>query len=497
VSDQLGGLDHFGALIESEKARAPAYAVVAAGPLFFQDMTLSGDSRAQHVAKAETLASSLRLLNLVAFAPGRNDWAEGSEMLRALARASGAEILAANVAETRPQGAPAAPFTGWTKKTIGGLTIGFVGVAAPDKASSPLESLTSDSPEQAVRRGVEALRREGASAIVVLAATGRGVAKRIADLNPDVLAIVVGSTGIGGETNTPPAPSERIGNVLIVETGNHLQTTAALDLHVRQDSAPSATAPSAALLSFADAVGIENLRKKEQLRSRIEELRTRVAAWEQDRTVSPQDLAARKDELRALELQTESVGKALTPPTGNFFRLTSFDIQAKLGKSEGVAQQIHAYYTKVNDDNKRAFASRTPVPAPAGTPSYIGIDACSTCHQDARAVWDKTAHAGAYATLERQSKEFNLDCVSCHVTGYNQPGGSTVTHVAKLKNVQCETCHGPGSLHAANPTRAKIPAAQPSSELCASCHHPPHVHAFDAHAKRNDILGPGHGLPKM
>ena len=45
------------------------------------------------------------------------------------------------------------------------------------------------------------------------------------------------------------------------------------------------------------------------------------------------------------------------------------------------------------------------------------------------------------ATLTTQFKEFNLDCVGCHVTGYGRPGGSTVTHVEKLKDVQCEACH--------------------------------------------------------
>jgi hypothetical protein len=155
-----------------------------------------------------------------------------------------------------------------------------------------------------------------------------------------------------------------------------------------------------------------------------------------------------------------------------------------------------AYYKKVNDSNKLEFASRVPKAPPKGEPGYVGIDMCATCHEEPKKVWDKTSHAHAYATLSNQFKEFNLDCVSCHVTGYDRPGGSTVTHVDDLKDVQCEVCHGPGSLHAAKPEKVKIPVAKPTTDVCLSCHHPPHVHTFDAKVKMAEILGPGHGQKK-
>src|ERR1700687_678743 len=43
TKDQLGGLDHVGAWIVSERAKAPASGVVSAGPLFFMDPTLKAD----------------------------------------------------------------------------------------------------------------------------------------------------------------------------------------------------------------------------------------------------------------------------------------------------------------------------------------------------------------------------------------------------------------------------------------------------------------------
>ena len=166
----------------------------------------------------------------------------------------------------------------------------------------------------------------------------------------------------------------------------------------------------------------------------------------------------------------------------------------ELGTDKTVHEQILGYYKKVNDANKLAFAAKVPPPPGPDGAFYAGIDSCTTCHPGARAVWNKTAHAGAYKTLQTGFKEFNLDCVSCHVTGYDRPGGSTVTHVEKLENVQCEVCHGPSGRHAKD-GKTPVPVPRPGTEICASCHHPPHVHTFDASSKLVEILGPGHGFP--
>lgn len=483
VKDQLGGMDKLGALVGQEKAKVKASAMLSSGPLFFMDMELEGDRRAQEIAKAETIAASMKGLGLVAFTPGRNDWAGGGDTLKRLTDASAAPLLAANV-----DAKDVAPVK-WTKKKIGAIELGIIGVAAPDKAKLALEGVTSSAAADAVKTGVDALEKDGASAIIVLAAVGRGEAKRIADVNPKVLAIVVGSTGGGGEANTTAAPAERIGNVLVVETANHLQTVATLDLY------PRARGDAKGLVEFADGTGIEKTRKREEISHRIDELRVRVATWETDKSVDPKDIAARKADLTKLEAERAELDKSPPPATGSYYRYAMHEVREKLGADEGVKAQMLAYYKKVNDSNKVAFADRKAKPPAKGEPAYVGIDTCANCHDDAKKVWDHTAHSRAYATLQKGFKEYNLDCVSCHVTGYDRPGGSTVTQVADFKDVQCEVCHGPGQLHAAKPEKVKMPTPKPTTDLCVTCHQPPHVHTFDAKAKLEDILGPGHGKP--
>jgi hypothetical protein len=485
TKDQMGGLDHAAAWIHGQATAAPNAALVAAGPLFFMDPKLKDDRRDQDVAKAETIAASLKTLGLAAFAPGVNEWAAGGAELAKLATTSGGALLFANGAPAGAADGVAAPLGQWVVRDIGGIKVGLVGVSMAGQGPSlaPPPPVTVTPPPEALARGIEALKKAGAQVFVALAATGRGEAKRLADAVPSLTAIVVGSTGGTGELNLPASPPERVGDVLVLETGNHLTTVGVLDLFVRGGS-----------FAFADGTGLELGTKREELRHRIDDLRGRIAQWDRDPSVKKEDVDARRDEVKKLEGDLAALDAHPTPPKGSFFRYGVQEIRESLGVDPAVKSAAVSYFKAINEHNRVAFADRPIVAATPDQPTYTGIDACSKCHKEERAVWNDTRHANAYATLADQDKQFNLDCVSCHVTGYEQPGGSNVTHVAKLQNVQCEVCHGPGSKHAADPKHVKPPTPKPKGDLCLSCHHPPHVEGFDPEKKMADILGPGHGL---
>jgi hypothetical protein len=70
-----------------------------------------------------------------------------------------------------------------------------------------------------------------------------------------------------------------------------------------------------------------------------------------------------------------------------------------------------------------------------------------------------------------------------------------VTFVDKLKSVQCEVCHGPGSRHIGDPADKALMVLAPGRTSCASeCHHPPHVHDdWNVGEAWKKIIGPGHG----
>ncbi len=478
--DQLGGLDHFGAWVKAERPRAPAALVAAAGPLFFMDEGLGGERAYQDRAKAEAIARVLRELRLAAFAPGVNDWADdGARGLTRLADTAGAAAIAGW------SGAPP-PFTEQIVRDIGGIKVGFVGFGQPPAATNPP---TVPNVEEAVARGVDAAKRQGANVLVALAAVGRGEAKRIADAVPELTAIVVGSGKLNGEGNTSAPQPERVGDVLVLETGNHLQSVAVLDLYVREPVTPGH------LVKLGDGTGLELARKRDDLARRIDDLHIKIAGWERDPSIAPADVEARRRELAELEAQREGLDVKPAPAKGSFFRYTLKELRPSLGKDPTIETLMLGYYKAVDDHNRVAFADRLPPPAAPGEAAYVGKDVCTRCHADARAVWNGTAHAGAYASLSSQFKEFNLECVGCHVTGYERPGGSTVAHVEALRDVQCEVCHGPGSKHVVTPLDPTAIVTKPQPSVCLDCHHSPHVENFDPSLKLREILGPGHGLP--
>jgi len=472
TKDQLGGLDHFGAWVKSEQAHAPAALVASAGPLFFMDDKLEGDRAEQDRIKAQTIARVLKGLGFAAFAPAANDFDDGAAGLKGLAAASGAAVIDADGTAV--------------VRDVGGVKVGFVGYGQTQATGG---EAPKGAAQEVVRRGVDAAKKQGAELLVALVSVGRGEAKRIADVVPELNAIVVGAAKSNGDSNTTAPQGEQVGDVLIVQAANHLQTVAVLDVYVRDALVPGT------VLKVADATGLELARKREELARRIDDLHVKIAAWERDPAIAPKDVAARKQELASLEAQRDALDARPPPARGSFFRYTLKEMRQSLGEDPGVQADMATFYRSVNDHNRQAFAGRMPPPAAAGQAEYVGIEACSTCHEPARKVWNGTPHAHAYATLSTQLKEFNLECVSCHVTGYEQPAGSTVTHVDKLKDVQCEVCHGPGSKHVASPADKTKIIGHPDPGKCLDCHHPPHVEGFDPSEKMHVILGPGHGLP--
>jgi hypothetical protein len=307
---------------------------------------------------------------------------------------------------------------------------------------------------------------------------------RLAEKAPGFSLVILGKGGDGGEKNDEPFAPELIDKTLVVQAPNHLQGVVVVDYFVRDGQ-----------FIFQDGSGLEARAKLESERLRSRELARRIERWEGvGPKVAPLELDRAKRELRELEASLRAGAPEKIPAEGSYFLYDFEAVGQSLGSLPQTKERISDYYKNVNSHNKVAFRDRMPPPVEAGASRYVGVSTCQTCHAEEYEVWKSTGHAKAYATLSSASKEFNLDCVGCHVTGYERPGGSTVTHVADLTNVQCETCHGPGEKHAATADKTLINRV-PSLTLCAEgCHHPPHVAPDWSYAEAlPKILGKGHG----
>ena len=100
---------------------------------------------------------------------------------------------------------------------------------------------------------------------------------------------------------------------------------------------------------------------------------------------------------------------------------------------------------------------------------YLGIEMCRRCHADIMPRFVSSKHFRAFETLRQRDASTKAECVACHTTGYGRPGGYDPETEQKgapyLQGVQCEACHGPGTLHARDGSYVKS-----ARESCRVCH---------------------------
>ncbi|MBI3412258.1 MAG: hypothetical protein HY040_28335 [Planctomycetes bacterium] len=152
------------------------------------------------------------------------------------------------------------------------------------------------------------------------------------------------------------------------------------------------------------------------------------------------------------------------------------EFEPKDGDNNPVLKLKEAYALTLKNENYLAKFPRGPHPTQIqrGQGRYEGSDRCAGCHDHASKVWDKSAHAHAFKTLETAKlpslRQYDGECVVCHTVGFKHNTGyydppnpkQLEKHNLKLRNVGCENCHGPCSEHANNPqNQAMYPIINP------------------------------------
>jgi hypothetical protein len=133
----------------------------------------------------------------------------------------------------------------------------------------------------------------------------------------------------------------------------------------------------------------------------------------------------------------------------------------------------------------------------AGEFKYVGDKKCKGCHRSQYKSWQGDYHAKALDSLKPglkaeaktkakldSKKDYTADagCLSCHSTGHSKPAAEG----AILDNVQCESCHGPGSEYkspkimsknkykenqeAQHKAALEAGLVEPDEKLCVGCH---------------------------
>ncbi len=111
----------------------------------------------------------------------------------------------------------------------------------------------------------------------------------------------------------------------------------------------------------------------------------------------------------------------------------------------------------------------------AETNKYVGVEACADCHYEIVEIYNNTSskaqsNLSVLKMREKLTQEEFQGCLSCHTTGYGEPGGFiSFEQTPHLANVSCESCHGMGYLHTMYGSADSI-MRTPPIELCTGCH---------------------------
>jgi hypothetical protein len=450
----LGGLDKLAKVVADARQDGVPTLVLSAGDLTVGTELRPEDAegaRKQEELRAQTFVDAYKQIGVAAATPGPLDLALPAAQRDDLIARSGFPWIADNV----PNLATAQVLD------AGGIKVGVFGLIGGGDVGAIAQAKAKQ------------LRDQGAQLVVALVSGDRRNARVVAGKGADV--VLMG----GLDLEKPLAPAVA-GSALMVHAGYQGQNVVKLELNLKPGDWEDASAWSAQEAAH-------------ELDRQIAELRTRIADWEADKKVAKSDLDAQRARLQ--ELKEQRARPKAPQYAGRWFDASVIELAPEVRGDPAIAAQLDTHDRRVNDVNRELLKDRVPVAAAKGAAHYAGSESCASCHKEAYDWWKDTKHGRAYATLERVHKEFNLSCVGCHVTGYNQPGGSTVTHVENLKDVGCENCHGPGSLHNQKPEQAGLIMKSPTETTCLGCHTHEHSDRFAYEAFRRMLIVPGHGAP--
>lgn len=443
-----GGIARAVAQVRAARAGGGPVLFVDGGDSLFPEPELPAAQVPQEELKARTLAGALALLGVQARGVGEKDDARGAAFRRAL----GLPDLAPGEARVLEAGA---------RK---------VGVTA------------GTTPEQ-LARGARAARERGADFVLGLVHQDLAGAQAAFGADARGLDLVVAThsaTPFSAEENRRAG-----GAVPVVQLQSKGRSLLRVDLRYAPNEGP-----------FAPARGQADVeRETALLAERIERLNREIDLPGAD----PQRKALQQQKLAELVARRQALLDQPPPsPDGqNAFTLRFVPLEATLPSDPDAVALVERYDREVGALNlawARAHGQDCPAPG-RGEAGFVGSEACRTCHAAAFPVFEQTKHPRGLATLEEKGKQFHLDCVTCHVTGWGEPGGAC--RLDKLQGragVGCESCHGPGSRHVAAPSRANVTRA-PGRDVCVSCHNLENSPHFDFATYVPRILGPGHGAP--
>ncbi|MBU0728872.1 MAG: hypothetical protein KKE17_13595 [Proteobacteria bacterium] len=198
------------------------------------------------------------------------------------------------------------------------------------------------------------------------------------------------------------------------------------------------------------------------------------------------------DEINAIEKDIEYQKKKglLFSTFANRF----FPLDISMPDHKEVKEIVEETKKKVNEAGKNLAQNVSPQKNSEDQASfqsnnlYTGWKICAKCHDQQTLFWQKSKHRNAYQTLINQQQQYNLDCLPCHITpAYSGDVSNALKLPEEFLQVGCETCHGPGNRHSADPSGWPLQSI-PGEIVCKRCHTPDRDEAF-VYLNKMKLLG--------
>ncbi len=396
------------AYLDQRRVKDPNIITFDLGNYFFESLTIEKVLREQQARRAAILSRSLGKLKFDFMVPGPTDFAAGFAGYKRLIKDVKTPVLAADL--RTPSGQPA--FASHTLFNRHGKRILVIGIAGFIPANTQLKR---DAPLDTIRR----VRSEvGPVDITIIAShLDRSSGLSIGENEPDLAAVLIADKSL----HLIPKSA---GGAVVVGSSKEGKHVAEIQLTHRGTGA---------------YIGGMTLRKLQFKRRK-----------------------ATGAESEALQTQLDKINE------GNTFAYRIDALGEERTEDAEVANWVKAY---VHFVGKLELERGEAPPGYSGEGDFAGVDACATCHPTIVQTWRATRHAIAYDSLHSRGQHLDRECIGCHTAGWRHSGGfSDPRSVGILKNVQCESCHGPGKEHAKTGDKRLIDRGKANAEFCQSCH---------------------------
>ena len=476
VDLQKGGFDRLAPYLANERGRYPDAKLLHAGPIFFEEGHVEAVKRAQRDRQAEVTADLVGRVHIDVAAATAADAAASGGKLKALAERAHLTLTAANLRLDDDPGV-----SSFEVRAIGGVRIGIFALASPEEAEHLGALGTIEDPTAAATRTVAALA-DRSDVVLLLSGLGLRETKRLVRKVPGIQFAVVGGMG---EHPAVSEEAELVGDTRVMQFHREGRFVGRLSLALVDGQTAFVDASQASPAELAE------------LDARVARLEQSLAGWESKGDGTEREVRSARHHLASLKDERDKLAsrKIEVPRDKSSFSFTLTPLNWDLPQDPDLLAIMDAFEQELAKINV-ANAGTLPEPK-EGEAYYVGAAKCFDCHEGPEKFWKKDRHHDAWKTLEHDNKTFDTECVSCHVTGYGKAGGSLVGQVKGRKAVQCEACHGPGSLHLKNTKNPALINGHPTAEVCQGCHNKHHSPEFDFAVYKPRLMVPGHGLPPL